>query len=168
MQESRILMLGLDAAGKTTVLFKLKLGEVVHTVPPIGFNMETVQYKNAEFGVWDIGGQTKLRPLWAHYYENTDGLIYVVDSQDSERMEEARETLSYLLNSEELKECSLMVYANKQDLPGALSVPQISEKLGLTNIRDRKWHVQGTCATRGDGLYEGLDWMTKHMRTSKC
>ena len=130
--------------------------------------METVQYKNVEFGVWDIGGQTKLRPLWAHYFNNTDGLIYVVDSQDAERMDEAKETLDYLLNSEELKDCSLMVYANKQDMPGALTVSQISEKLGLTNIRNRKWYVQATCATRGDGLYEGLDWMTKNMNTTKC
>ena len=71
---------GLDAAGKTTILYKLKLGEVVTTIPTIGFNVETVHYKNITFTVWDVGGQDKIRPLWRHYYEDAQGLIFVVDS----------------------------------------------------------------------------------------
>jgi Arf/Sar family protein len=85
-KESRILMLGLDAAGKTTILYKFKLGEVVSTIPTIGFNVETVRYKNIVFNMWDIGGQEKIRPLWRHYYQNTDAIIFVVDSCDKERM----------------------------------------------------------------------------------
>ena len=81
-KEMRILMVGLDAAGKTTILYKLKLGEIVTTVPTIGFNVETVEYKNISFTVWDVGGQDKIRPLWRHYYQNTQGLIFVVDSND--------------------------------------------------------------------------------------
>ena len=84
----RLLMLGLDAAGKTTILYKMKLNETVNTIPTIGFNVETLQYKNLEFNCWDIGGQFKLRNLWRHYFENTQGLIFVVDSNDAERLDE--------------------------------------------------------------------------------
>merc|ERR1712170_186510 len=100
--EMRILMVGLDAAGKTTILYKLKLGEVVTTIPTIGFNVETVEYKNINFSVWDVGGQDKIRKLWRHYYQNTQGLIFVVDSNDRERIEDAREELSKILNEDEM------------------------------------------------------------------
>merc|ERR1712203_60692 len=89
-KEMRILMVGLDAAGKTTILYKLKLGEVVTTIPTIGFNVETVEYKNISFNVWDVGGQDKIRKLWRYYYANTQGLIFVVDSNDRDRTEDAR------------------------------------------------------------------------------
>ncbi|XP_063721261.1 ADP-ribosylation factor 3-like [Symsagittifera roscoffensis] len=153
----RILMVGLDAAGKTTVLYKLKLGEVVTTIPTIGFNVETVEYKNISFTVWDVGGQDRIRPLWRHYFQNTQGLIFVVDSNDRERINEAREELKKMLEEDELRDAVLLVFANKQDLPNAYSVAEVSQQLGLHNLKARKWHVQGTCATRGDGLYEGLD-----------
>ena len=90
-RDMRILMVGLDAAGKTTILYKLKLGEVVTTIPTIGFNVETVEYKNISFTVWDVGGQDKIRPLWRHYYQNTQGLIFVVDSNDRDRIDDARD-----------------------------------------------------------------------------
>ena len=89
-KELRALMLGLDAAGKTTSLYKLKLGEVVSSVPTIGFNVETVEFQNVKFTVWDVGGQDKIRQLWKHYYQNTQALIYVVDSSDKERVDLAR------------------------------------------------------------------------------
>uniref|UniRef100_F1LGW5 ADP-ribosylation factor 1-like 2 n=1 Tax=Ascaris suum TaxID=6253 RepID=F1LGW5_ASCSU len=92
-------MVGLDAAGKTTILYKLKLGEIVTTIPTIGFNVETVEYKNISFTVWDVGGQDKIRPLWRHYFQNTQGLIFVVDSNDRERVEESREELHKMLDS---------------------------------------------------------------------
>merc|ERR1711898_38016 len=96
-QEMRILMVGLDAAGKTTILYKLKVGEVVHTIPTIGFNVETVEYKNVNFTVWDVGGQHKIRPLWRHYFQNTNGIIFVVDSNDRERIGEAKDELHRML-----------------------------------------------------------------------
>merc|ERR1719382_1099425 len=102
-QEMRILMVGLDAAGKTTVLYKLKLGEVVTTIPTVGFNVETVEYRNLAFNVWDVGGQDKIRPLWRHYYQGTNGLIFVVDSNDRERIGEAREELSTMLGDDEMR-----------------------------------------------------------------
>ena len=166
-REMRILMVGLDAAGKTTILYKLKLGEVVNTIPTIGFNVETVEYKNISFNVWDVGGQDKIRLLWRHYYTNTQGLIYVVDSNDRERIEENREELHKMLAEEELRDAVLLVFANKQDLPGALTCPEITDKLGLHTIRGRTWFIQSTCAVRGDGLYEGLDWLSKSVTTSR-
>ncbi|XP_010528581.1 PREDICTED: ADP-ribosylation factor 1-like [Tarenaya hassleriana] len=97
-KEMRILMVGLDVARKTTILYKLKLGEIVTTVPTIGFNVETVEYKNISFTVWDVGGQDKISPLWRHYFQNTQGLIFVVDSNDRDRVVEARDELHRMLN----------------------------------------------------------------------
>ncbi|XP_051865310.1 ADP-ribosylation factor 3a isoform X3 [Pristis pectinata] len=113
-KEMRILMVGLDAAGKTTILYKFKLGEIVTTIPTIGFNVETVEYRNISFTVWDVGGQDKIRPLWRHYFQNTQGLIFVVDSNDGERVTEAREELMRKLAEDELREAVLLVLANKQ------------------------------------------------------
>ncbi|EER18030.1 ADP ribosylation factor 1, putative [Perkinsus marinus ATCC 50983] len=160
-KEMRILMVGLDAAGKTTILYKLKLGEVVTTIPTIGFNVETVEYKNISFTVWDVGGQDKIRPLWRHYYQNTQGVIFVVDSNDRDRIEDARQELSRMMEEDELKDAALLVFANKQDLPNAMSASEITDKLGLNQLRHRNWYIQSTCATTGDGLYEGLDWLVK-------
>eukprot|EP01099_Mayorella_cantabrigiensis_P003916 TRINITY_DN293_c0_g2_i1.p1 TRINITY_DN293_c0_g2~~TRINITY_DN293_c0_g2_i1.p1 ORF type:complete len:181 (-),score=40.53 TRINITY_DN293_c0_g2_i1:117-659(-) len=159
-KDLRILMVGLDAAGKTTILYKLKLGEIVTTIPTIGFNVETVEYKNINFTVWDVGGQDKIRPLWKHYFQNTQGLIFVVDTNDHERVTEARQELEKMLNEDELRESVVLVLANKQDLPNSMRVPELTEKLGLNLVRNRKWFVQSTCATSGDGLYEGLDWLS--------
>ncbi|CAE8607748.1 unnamed protein product [Polarella glacialis] len=165
--EMRILMVGLDAAGKTTILYKLKLGEVVTTIPTIGFNVETVEYKNISFTVWDVGGQDKIRPLWRHYYQGTQGLIFVVDSNDRDRVEDAREELNKMLNEDEMREAILLVFANKQDLPNAMPAAEVTEKLGLQNMRNRQWFIQSACATTGDGLYEGLDWLSRTLSSKK-
>jgi small GTP-binding protein len=93
-KDCRILMVGLDAAGKTTILYKLQLNETITTIPTIGFQVEHVIYKNLDFTVWDVGGQDKIRPLWRHYYQNTQGLIFVVDSNDRDRIEDAKEELT--------------------------------------------------------------------------
>lgn len=158
----RILMVGLDAAGKTTILYKLKLGEIVTTIPTIGFNVETVEYKNISFTVWDVGGQDKIRPLWRHYYQNTQGIIFVVDSNDRERMCEAKEELDKMLSEDELRDAVVLVFANKQDLPNALSCRDITSQLALDS-RHRTWYIQATCAPQGSGLYEGLDWLSNQL-----
>mmetsp|Transcript_6953 Transcript_6953/g.19724 ORF Transcript_6953/g.19724 Transcript_6953/m.19724 type:complete len:182 (+) Transcript_6953:72-617(+) len=165
--EMRILMVGLDAAGKTTILYKLKLGEVVTTIPTIGFNVETVEYKNLSFTVWDVGGQDKIRPLWRHYYQGTNGLIYVIDSNDRDRIEDAREELNKMLNEDEMRDAVVLVFANKQDLPNAMTAAEVTEKLGLHNLRSRQWFIQSACATTGDGLYEGLDWLSRTLSSKK-
>lgn len=153
---------------------------MVTTIPTIGFNVETVEYKNISFTVWDVGGQDKIRPLWRHYYQNTQGLIFVVDSNDRDRVDAgllsllpppclplsspllyaARDELHRMLNEDELRESILLVFANKQDLPNAMSAAEMTDKLGLHGLRHRQWYIQACCATTGDGLYEGLDWLS--------
>ena len=162
-KDVRILMVGLDAAGKTTILYQLKMGETVKTIPTIGFNVETLDYKGLNFTVWDVGGQDKIRVLWKHYYQNTDGLIFVVDSNDRDRIEVAAEELKKMLAEEELKDCCVLVMANKQDLNGALPPGEVTEKLGMGSLKGRSWLVQGTSAITGQGLKEGLDWMASVM-----
>ena len=100
--DARLCMVGLDAAGKTTILYKLKLGEVVTTIPTIGFNVEAIEYGNLTLTVWDIGGQDKIRPLWRHYYSDTQGVIFVVDSNDRDRLSQAKDELHGLLDQFEL------------------------------------------------------------------
>ncbi|XP_056660256.1 ADP-ribosylation factor 4 isoform X1 [Monodelphis domestica] len=136
-KQMRILMVGLDAAGKTTILYKLKLGEIVTTIPTIGFNVETVEYKNICFTVWDVGGQDKIRPLWRHYFQNTQGLIFVVDSNDRERIQEGAEELQKMLQEDELRDAVLLLFANKQDLPNAMAISEMTDKLGLQSLRNR-------------------------------
>ncbi|XP_048027868.1 ADP-ribosylation factor 4-like isoform X1 [Megalobrama amblycephala] len=162
-KEMRLLMVGLDAAGKTTVLYKLKLGKVVTTIPTLGFNVETVEYKNISFTVWDVGGQDVIRRLWRHYYQNTKGLIFVVDSSDQDRIETAAEELKKMLAEDEMRDVVLLVLANKQDLPKAMAVHELTERLGLHALRGRQWFVQPTCAVQGSGLYEGLDWLSDQL-----
>uniref|UniRef100_A0A3B4EGI4 ADP-ribosylation factor 5 n=1 Tax=Pygocentrus nattereri TaxID=42514 RepID=A0A3B4EGI4_PYGNA len=129
----------------------------------MGFNVETVEYKNICFTVWDVGGQDKIRPLWRHYFQNTQGLIFVVDSNDRERVSESAEELSKMLQEDELRDAVLLVFANKQDLPNAMAVSELTDKLGLQSLRSRTWYVQATCATQGTGLYEGLDWLSNEL-----
>lgn len=152
---------GLDAAGKTTILYKLKLGEIVTTIPTIGFNVETVEYKNICFTVWDVGGQDKIRPLWRHYFQNTQGLIFVVDSNDRERVAEAEKELANMvtnfisykviilknnsfiflfalkLQEDELRDATLLIFANKQDLPHAMTTSELTDKLNLNQLKNR-------------------------------
>jgi ADP-ribosylation factor protein 1 len=162
-KEARILMLGLDASGKTTILYKLRLNELVSTLPTIGFNVETVQYKNISFMIWDVGGQDKLRRLWKHYFENIDALIFVVDTNDRARINVAQEELQRLMGEPMLLDATLLVLANKQDLPQALSVSEVVQKLALPRLKDRVWSAQPTCALTGAGLYEGLEWLSTHL-----
>lgn len=173
-KDTRILMVGLDAAGKTTILYKLKLGEVVTTLPTLGFNLETVEYKNVCFTVWDVGGQDKLRCLWRHYYPDTQGIIFVVDSNDSARLDtsegepSAKAELQSLLEADELRGAPLLILANKQDLPHSLKAQEIAERMDMRQLAgQRQWFVQGTNACTGEGLYEGLDWLSHTLNTKR-
>jgi ADP-ribosylation factor protein 1 len=154
----------LVVAGKTTLLYKLKLGDRVDTVPTIGFNVESIQYRNVNFTVWDVGGQDKIRPLWKYYFNNAQGLIFVVDSNDRDRLAEARDELQRVLGEPELERVKVLVFADKQDLPRAVNVAEVTEKLGLASMRGRQWFVQGCCGTTGEGLHEGLDWLATALR----
>jgi len=167
-RDRRIIMVGLDAAGKSTILYKINLGEVLTTIPTIGFNVETVQYKSLNMQIWDVGGQHKLRPLWRHYYQNTDAMIYVVDSADRERVEESKEELVHALADDALRGIPLLVFANKNDLPNAQSSKEVAKSLGLDTLRGRKWQVQSSCSITGEGLYEGMDWLSAQLKERKA
>eukprot|EP00158_Paraphelidium_tribonemae_P000855 Partr_v1_DN23552_c0_g1_i4_m14262 putative Adp-ribosylation factor-like len=151
-------MLNLKGAGKTTILYRMQIGEVITTIPTIGFNVESVEYKNLKFQVWDLGGQTSIRPYWRCYYANTNAIIYVVDSVDRERMHTCKEELLSMLEEDELKDAALLVYANKQDIAGAMSATEVSDALGLTVLKNRQWSIFKCSATKGDGLTDGMDW----------
>ncbi|KAL0216580.1 hypothetical protein P9112_008764 [Eukaryota sp. TZLM1-RC] len=170
-RECRILLVGLDNAGKTSILQKLKFGESISTIPTIGFNVDTVRYKNLSINIFDVGGQKRLRSLWKHYYANSNAVIFVVDSSDVNRMtcnedrcEEgcARCELHYMMASPELQDSILLVFANKQDLPEATSASEVAERLQLSTIK-HKHHIVSSCAISGDGLFEGLDFIVNEL-----
>ncbi|XP_048451004.1 E3 ubiquitin-protein ligase TRIM23 isoform X4 [Rhincodon typus] len=161
--EIRVVTLGLDGAGKTTILFKLKQDEFMQPIPTIGFNVETVEYKNLKFTIWDVGGKHKLRPLWKHYYLNTQ-VVFVIDSSNRDRLMEAHSELAKLLAEKELRDALLLIFANKQDVTGALTVEEITELLSLHKLCcGRSWHIQGCDARSGLGLHEGLDWLSRQL-----
>eukprot|EP01028_Stygiella_incarcerata_P006924 TRINITY_DN2822_c0_g1_i1.p1 TRINITY_DN2822_c0_g1~~TRINITY_DN2822_c0_g1_i1.p1 ORF type:complete len:183 (+),score=45.44 TRINITY_DN2822_c0_g1_i1:97-645(+) len=163
----RILILGLDNAGKTTILRRLQLGEVVKTSPTVGFNVETVQHRNVNLEVWDLGGQTSIRPYWRCYFQQTDGIVYVVDSTDSKRLSMSKKELMSLLGEEELYGVPLIVFANKSDLSTALPAGEIGKTMGLSSIRDREWKLQRSSAFTGEGLDDGMKWLTDCLRNGK-
>lgn len=181
-KEIRILILGLDNAGKTTLLYRLKvfchhpylfrfltkiksqIGEVVTTIPTIGFNVESVDYKNLKLNVWDLGGQTSIRPYWRCYYANTAAVIFVIDSKDIDRLQIAAEELAAMLAEEELRDAALLVFANKQDQPGAKGAGEISEALRLGELKDRNWTIVACSAIDGRGIQEGMDWLVVSCR----
>ena len=148
-----------DNAGKTTLLYRLKIGEVVTTIPTIGFNVESVTYKNLNFNVWDLGGQTSIRPYWRCYYANTAAVIFVIDSTDIDRLSTASEELAAMLGEDELRDAALLVFANKQDQPGAKGAGEISEALKLGELKDRNWSIMACSAIDGRGVNEGMDWL---------
>ncbi|KAF1813079.1 putative ADP-ribosylation factor [Eremomyces bilateralis CBS 781.70] len=160
-KEIRILILGLDNAGKTTLLYRLKIGEVVSTIPTIGFNVESVTYGKLNFNVWDLGGQTSIRPYWRCYYANTAAVIFVIDSTDLDRLSTAQEELAAMLAEEELRDAALLVFANKQDQPGAKGAGEISEALRLGDLKDRNWSIVACSAIDGRGVDEGMDWLAR-------
>ncbi|XP_024368459.1 uncharacterized protein [Physcomitrium patens] len=161
----KLLMLGIDGAGKTSLLRKVKLLEP-RTQPTVGFNLESLQYRQQTLVMWDVGGQEKIRSLWHHYFVKSQALIFVVDSSDPSRIPEARKELQKLLHETELKDAKLLVYANKQDVQNCLSVSDLADMLDLSLVEDREWHVQGCSASTGKGVYEGLDWLVEVLKPS--
>ncbi|CAH8469150.1 unnamed protein product [Heterobilharzia americana] len=158
-RDYKVIILGLDNAGKSTILYQFVLKEAVQTSPTIGSNVEEVKWKNLHFIMWDIGGQTTLRASWDTYFSGSDFVILVIDSTDRERLYLTKQELYKLLVAEELKRSKMLIFANKQDVSGCMSVAEISHNLNLTSIRDHPWHVQPCCALTGEGLPQGLDWI---------
>lgn len=158
-KEMRILMLGLDNAGKTTILKRFN-GEDIDTISPtLGFNIKTLEHRGFKLNMWDVGGQKSLRSYWRNYFECTDGLIWVVDSADKRRLEDCRNELQVLLKEERLGGATLLVFANKQDLPGAFSAEELKNILELDLIKTHHWKIVWCSAVTGENLLQGIDWM---------
>lgn len=164
----KIVIVGLNNAGKTTILYKLHLGQVVLTQPTIGSNVEEVKHENITFQVWDLGGQENLRANWSTYFEETDAVIFVVDSNDQENMVLAKMELFNVVLQEDLKYACLLVLANKQDIVGCRNAGEIAEDLSLHTIRTHEWQIQSCCALTGEGLQEGLEWIATRIRAKKA
>ncbi|KAJ1837188.1 ADP-ribosylation factor-like protein 2 [Coemansia sp. RSA 2708] len=158
-KEIRILVLGLDNAGKTTIMKRLN-GESIDTVSPtLGFNITTLEFETYKVNFWDVGGQRTIRAYWRNYFEQTDGIIWVVDSADRERMQNCADELAQLLKEDKLAGASLLVFANKQDIGGALGSEDIGQALDLEKLTTHHWAIKPCSAVTGDNLLEGLKWI---------
>ncbi|KMZ64055.1 ADP-ribosylation factor 3 [Zostera marina] len=110
-------------------------------------------------------GQTSIRPYWRCYFPNTQAIIYVVDSSDVDRLVTAKDEFHAILDEDELEDAVVLVYANKQDLPGALDAAAVTEALELHKIKNRQWSIFKTSAIKGEGLFEGLDWLSNTLES---
>ncbi|XP_036405180.1 ADP-ribosylation factor-like protein 5B isoform X1 [Megalops cyprinoides] len=164
--EHKVIIVGLDNAGKTTILYQFLTKEAVHTSPTIGSNVEEISVRKTRFLVWDIGGQESLRASWNSYYCNTEIVILVVDSTDRERLTLTREELHRMLAHEDLQNAAVLVLANKQDMKDSMTAAEISQCLTLSSITGHSWHVQACCALTGEGLPASLDWMRSRVLAS--
>ncbi|CAG9332401.1 unnamed protein product [Blepharisma stoltei] len=160
-REARILVLGLDNAGKTTILRALSEEDINHIIPTQGFNIKSLVHEGFKLNVWDIGGQETIRPYWRNYFDHTDGLVFVIDSADRNRLQEAGQELQSLLEDDKLAGTPALVFANKQDLLQALPADEISDALNLHLIRDRQWCIMASSARTGEGLQEGMEWLVQ-------
>ncbi|KAM8888116.1 ADP-ribosylation factor-like protein 4D [Synchiropus splendidus] len=163
LQTLHVVVVGLDSAGKTSLLYRLKLKDFVETIPTKGFNMEKVKLavggsRVINFQVWDVGGQEKLRPLWKSYTRRTDGIVFVVDSTEVERMEEAKVELHKITRTSENQGVPVLILANKQDLDSALALSEVEKLLSVHELSMYTlYHVQSCSAVDGQGVQQGLE-----------
>lgn len=156
-------MMGLDNAGKSTALYRMKFGQYCETIPTIGFNCEKIKgqmgkSKDVTFTIWDVGGQDKVRPLWRTYAKGAEAIIFVVDSSDRDNIEEAKMELAQICKYPEISHLPVLVLANKQDLPGACDISQLYLLLNLNQLgANHQFKVVCACAITGDGLDEALE-----------
>ncbi|XP_031474805.1 ADP-ribosylation factor-like protein 2 isoform X1 [Nymphaea colorata] len=178
-KEMRILIVGLDNSGKTTIVLRINGEDTSVISPTLGFNIKTIKYQRCSLckdkgapcedtrhvqdyclNIWDIGGQKTIRSYWRNYFEQTDGLVWVVDSSDDRRLNDCRLELHNLLKEERLAGASLLILANKQDIQGALSPTEITKMLKLEDLdTNRHWKIFGCSAYTGEGLLEAFNWL---------
>ena len=159
----KIIILGMQNAGKTTILYRLSLGQLVKTTPTIGSNVEELTYNNVKFQAWDLGGQESTRSVWDVYYMNTDAVVYVIDSQDDEYFEESKSQFHKLILNPTLKNATILIFANKQDLPGAKDINKLVQDYEFFKIKNHIWHIQPCSALNGEGLVTGIKWLSEQL-----
>lgn len=161
-KEMKILMLGLEGAGKTTILYKLKSDQFVDAIPTVNFNVETITFKHAKLCIWDLS----VRPLYRHYYAGAKGVVFVIDSSNRERLEEARQELDRIAIDRELSNVPILILANKQDVPNVMKPEEIQQRLELLHgpVGKHKWTVQPSSAITGEGIPDGISWLITFIR----
>ena len=168
-EKMKILMSGLDGSGKTNLLMTLGLGELSISIPLIGFIVEEVKYKDIQFVSWDVGGCDKIRTLWRPLYQNVTHFIMVIDSIDYDRILEVRQEIEWFISQNELQQVPVLLFANKQDLPNAMTVEYIIETLDLnTVLEDRMWTIIPSCVLKHTGLEEGFKWLITARLSNKA
>jgi small GTP-binding protein len=159
----KIIILGIQNAGKTTILYQLSLGQLVKTTPTIGSNVEELTYNNVKFQAWDLGGQESTRSVWDVYYMNTDAVVYVIDSSDDEYLEESKSQFHKLIAHPTLKNATILIFANKQDLQGAKDMNKLIQEYEFFKIKEHIWHIQACSALKGEGLVTGIKWLSEQL-----
>ena len=158
----KLIILGIQNAGKTSILYRLSLGQLVQTTPTIGSNVEEISYNNIKLQAWDLGGQESTRSVWDVYFVNTDAIIYVIDSNDK-NYEESKNQFFKILENETLRNAVILIYANKQDLPDAKKADEIIELYELKKIKEHIWNIQPCSAQTGEGIITGMKWLSDQL-----
>lgn len=159
----KIIILGIQNAGKTTILYRLSIGQLIKTTPTIGSNVEEISYNNVKFQAWDLGGQESMRSVWDVYFLNTDAVIYVIDSNDVDNYDESRTQFLKLLQNDNLKSAVILIFANKQDIITSKRVEELIQIYNLDKIKDHIWHIQSCSAETGEGLINGIKWLSDQL-----
>ncbi|WVZ57175.1 hypothetical protein U9M48_007594 [Paspalum notatum var. saurae] len=172
--EFRVLILGVDKAGKTTLLEKLKSmylnGEGLppdRVVPTVGLNIGRIEDANAKLVFWDLGGQVGLRTIWEKYYEEAHAIVYVIDAATASSFEDSKSALEKVIRHEHLKGAPLLIVANKQDLPGVIDDEELAKFLHLKELDERPYMFQAVSAYNGRGIKSGINWLVEQMEKSK-
>lgn len=166
---AKLLFIGLDGAGKTSLLTFLEQGpNDAAPKPSVGFDTRDVKYKGVNFSIYDVAGGQKVRDLWKHYYSEMDAVVWIVDSADAERFAESKAALQTALKDASMKrDCPILVVANKCDAPGSKSEDEIKAALDLDNLlKGRVWTIKKTNAKKGDGIYDGFKWLSTEIKTA--
>ena len=168
-EPKRVLILGLDGSGKTTLIYLLKYKEVITTLPTVGFNIEELQIaKRLRVRLWDVGGHHKVRHLWTHYYMTTAGIIYMIDSSSKDRLKESKEEFYKILKHRDVKEhIPVLLFANKQEMEGALSVNEIIEFFELKEYVSNPWCMQECSTQKQEGVWKGMETFSEMVKQNK-
>ncbi|ELP87031.1 ADP-ribosylation factor, putative [Entamoeba invadens IP1] len=161
-KEARVVMIGLDNAGKTTIMYQLKLKEMVKTVPTIGFNLERINIGRTIFEIRDLGGQSKIRTLWRHYYNEIDAVVFVVDLTDFERLPEAQTEFQKVTQNKNLGKTVLLVLGNKMDDTKAIDKRSLENVLNVQNVK-QKVEVRLVSARFNKGIYPAFEWLSQNL-----
>jgi ADP-ribosylation factor-like protein 6 len=163
-----VLVIGLDNSGKTTLIQHLKAtnSSSREVTPTVGFQVEEFSKGQINFTVYDMSGQGRYRSLWETYYSDVQAIIFVLDSTDKVRMVVAKDELATLLEHKDISSslCPMLFFANKSDVPGAMTNEECMEAMNLFNIRDRPWHLRSSNAVNGDGVAGGIEWLAEEIK----